>query len=1091
MPTRGFARVLTLLGASALLVALVFGAAKLAVAVWMESTPPGEARSSALSLPAGNIPSVTSPLATTSVNVSWPPATGGAPIAGYELRAFDASSGVARPLGGDCAGVLSGTSCTDVGVPTGTWTYSVAPRQELWRGPESPRSQAVTVDASYRALVLSDGPAGYWRLGESSGTTAFDETATSDGTYAGAATLGSPGALVNDPNTAVDFDGASGRVNIPSVPALAPADQVSIEAWVNTDSTVNFQWVVSKNADYFLYINEGIVVFGVNDGVGYPYAAAASGPPGVWQHYVGTYDGTTLSLYQNGVRVAQSPMTGTFLSTTAGLTIGAFDAASAVQTTDGRIDEVAVYGRALSAEEVVSHHERGVPVQTTFPVAGSGYADDSWAEGCDGKICGRASAERAIQSVTVSVRQGSGNYWAGTAFASPTEVWLPAAGTTSWTLPFPATNFLAEGPYTVRAVGTDASGTTFAASAPFTIDRTAPSVSVFAPFDTAAYNDEQWNSACNSSTCGLQSDTGTGVEWVALSLRQGTGNYWDGTSFSSATEVWLPTTVVPDYWYTAFPATNFPAEGSYTAVAVAADRAGNVAWTTATFLIDRTAPTPTITFPAATTYTGVSWDAGCSASICGTAADNSSGVAANALIIRQTRTGLFWDGASFSSATGVAISATGTTSWSVPFPASNFPATGSYDIWAYSGDAAGNVAVTFVTVTVDRTPPAVGIGFPAATASYTASAWDAGCASKICGTTTAGATPVTSVAVSIRQGSGNYWNGTAFASATEVMLPATGTGSWSLPFSQANFPTDGSYTVRVAATAADGLTGSASATFTIDRATPTVAISFPAAGGSYGVPTWNPGCSSTICGTAADTASGVASVKVSIRQGAGNYWNGTAFASATEVLFTATGTTSWTLPFPQTNFASAGAYTVRALATDKAGLTATTSNTFDIDYTRPSVTGVVLSNASGVVGVGDEVRITFSQVLDVSTICSGWSGTTDQSIGGSGVVVTFTNGGTTDTLSVTAAGCTVGTLAAGNYVSSTATFSGSTASTESRLMWTEATRTLTIHLGSRTSGSVNSGVAAGTVSYTPSTAMKDRAGNQINAGPFSFSSQRF
>jgi hypothetical protein len=50
----------------------------------------------------------------------------------------------------------------------------------------------------------------------------------------------------------------------------------------------------------------------------------------------------------------------------------------------------------------------------------------------------------------------------------------------------------------------------------------------------------------------------------------------------------------------------------------------------------------------------------------------------------------------------------------------------------------------------------------------------------------------------------------------------------------------------------------------------------------------------------------------------------------------------------------------------------------------------------------------------VSTICSGWTGTGDQSVGGGGVVVTFTAGLlTTDTLSVDAPGCALGTLAAG------------------------------------------------------------------------------
>jgi hypothetical protein len=48
--------------------------------------------------------------------------------------------------------------------------------------------------------------------------------------------------------------------------------------------------------------------------------------------------------------------------------------------------------------------------------------------------------------------------------------------------------------------------------------------------------------------------------------------------------------------------------------------------------------------------------------------------------------------------------------------------------------------------------------------------------------------------------------------------------------------------------------------------------------------TWNAGCVSTICGTASDTGgSDLQKVEVSIRRGSGNYWNGSAFASASQV----------------------------------------------------------------------------------------------------------------------------------------------------------------------------------------------------------------
>jgi hypothetical protein len=48
---------------------------------------------------------------------------------------------------------------------------------------------------SYQGEVLVDSPVGYWRLGETSGTIANDETANNlDGTYVNAPTLGVAGA---------------------------------------------------------------------------------------------------------------------------------------------------------------------------------------------------------------------------------------------------------------------------------------------------------------------------------------------------------------------------------------------------------------------------------------------------------------------------------------------------------------------------------------------------------------------------------------------------------------------------------------------------------------------------------------------------------------------------------------------------------------------------------------------------------------------------------------------------------------------------------------------------------------------------------
>lgn len=857
-----------LLRAAALGVFLSAALTQAASAAWSAATDPaGAARSAAATMPSGNQPSATlSTPASATVNLAWAASTGGAPVAGYEVRSYDATSGTPRAVGASCAGIVAGTSCSESEVPDGSWRYAVIPRQQAWAGAQSPLSDPVVVDSSYRALVMSDGPAAYWRLGEASGTTAIDEMGASNGTYSGGFTLGAAGALANDPNTAVDFNGSTGQVSVPSAPTLALTSQVTIEAWVNPDTLAGTRFVVNKGTWYYLYINYGTTIFGINSGGADLYVTTPTVTAGAWQHLVGTYDGANLVLYRNGVVVAQAPTTGAITSTAAPVLVS--------QAFDGRLDEVAVYGTALTQAQALAHYQRG--------------------------------------------------------------------------------------------------------------NGTRPDTVIMFPVNDFAYNDAPWNASCGSSICGTAADTGGGVASVAVSVRQGSsGNYWNGTAFASATEVLLPATGTTN-WSLPFPAANFPAEGSYTARAAGTDGAGNTGIMTTTFAIDRTAPTATVTFPAAGgTYANASWNAGCASRICGTAGDTGS--------------------------------------------------------------------------------------------------------------------QVTTVSVSIRQGSGNYWNGTSFGSASEVFLTATGTTSWTLAFPATNFPANGSYTVRAVAMDLAFNSGETSRTITIDRTAPTVATTFPASGGTYNNASWSAGCTSTICGTAADVGSSVASVRVSVRQGSGNYWNGTSFGSASEVLMTATGTTSWSRAFPATNFPADGSYTVRAVATDLGGNTATASTTFTIDRTSPVPTAMTFFDADGFVTPGtDEVRITFSEPLSVSSLCSAWSGTGDKSLGGAGVVVTLTNSGSNDVLTVTAGACTLhfGSVATGgNYLpllSGDATFSGNTAATQSRVTWTAATRMLTVHIGSQASGGLLNilGQSAGTATYTPDALITDLAGNGVLTSPFSSAGQR-
>jgi len=254
-------------------------------------------------------------------------------------------------------GAPSGCRCTEVtkaiaglllavGLSACAATPAAAPG-----GPGAP--VAPIARQSYAAAILADAPVGYWRMGETSGTTMIDATTNgNDGTYAGTVKLGQPGALAGDKATAVEFDGHTAGATVPSSPSLKVTN-ITVELWVKKTTESGYGMYVVK--DYFELLNNsysGRLELRLTASADPAFVSSAALALNTWYYVVATYDGTVASLYINGKLDTAHAAVATPAPTAGPVSIGRrFDGFF----NNAVLEEVAIYPTALSADRVAAH----------------------------------------------------------------------------------------------------------------------------------------------------------------------------------------------------------------------------------------------------------------------------------------------------------------------------------------------------------------------------------------------------------------------------------------------------------------------------------------------------------------------------------------------------------------------------------------------------------------------------------------------------------------------------------------------------------------------------------------------------------------
>jgi Concanavalin A-like lectin/glucanases superfamily/Camelysin metallo-endopeptidase len=217
--------------------------------------------------------------------------------------------------------------------------------------------EAQSLDGYQGSILSTSDLVSYWRLGETSGTSAKDAMSSNNGTYTGGVTLGQTGALTGDTDKAASFDGTDDRVEVPDAANLDLGDgPFTLELWMKRSAFNLRASLISKGfGTYHLMVVHGDVIeFGKKDVTGIVTSTVAITDTS-WHHVVVTRNGTAnTKLYIDGVDRTGGVTPTTLANNSDPMLIGHGEASF-----PGSIDEVAIYDTVLSAGEVKSHYEAG------------------------------------------------------------------------------------------------------------------------------------------------------------------------------------------------------------------------------------------------------------------------------------------------------------------------------------------------------------------------------------------------------------------------------------------------------------------------------------------------------------------------------------------------------------------------------------------------------------------------------------------------------------------------------------------------------------------------------------------------------------
>ncbi len=191
---------------------------------------------------------------------------------------------------------------------------------------------------------------GWWKFDEANGTTAYDSAGSNNGTIYGGATW-----TTGHINGALSFNGSNNYVNCGSGPSNY--DNITVSAWMKTTThgpLVSNRYTAGSYGTWYTLFSD-VIEIGDNTNGGYKSLTFNTTTlDGAWHHIVYTKNGTSHVIYVDG-SLDQQFTSNADISWSRPLYIGKRLSA----WFNGVIDDVRIYNRALTANDVALLYQQG------------------------------------------------------------------------------------------------------------------------------------------------------------------------------------------------------------------------------------------------------------------------------------------------------------------------------------------------------------------------------------------------------------------------------------------------------------------------------------------------------------------------------------------------------------------------------------------------------------------------------------------------------------------------------------------------------------------------------------------------------------